>query len=166
MNDINYTINDSADFERMVDVLDLKPGASIQTICIALLEKAAQEKDEQKVDRVTIEINPDLLAVSYNDVPAMLARSMLKLVPFPSLQSFKRDGQMFLIAAETRVPTTFKRRALSSIMRQRIFKVSKELVPRSYRRRPGILSKFLSEQTSYAIVNETRKNEIVWKIAE
>jgi hypothetical protein len=157
-----YNLSDHHALEHYIETMQLKPAASIQQVCVAILERA----QGNECTHCRIEVNPDLLAVSYLEVPAMFARSMRTQTNYPSLQSFMSEGNMVLIAADAKQPTTFNRRALNSILKHRIFKCHKSEVPKSYRRRPGLLSRFMSEQTSYRIENESREDEIVWKIVE
>lgn len=156
------TISDEADVQKQIESLDLKPLASLQEICTRILSDAR----EMGVAEVRIAISPMLLADSYVDVPAMFARSMRKCTEFPSLQSTSILGDLVVIAAESRRPTTFRARALMGVLKHRIFKSHKKEVPKSYRRRPGILSRILSTETGYIVQNETRDKEIVWKAKE
>lgn len=147
------------------DRLGLKLLASLQDICCAIFEQGEREK----IREVRVIINPMLLATSYIAVPAMFARSMLKSLAeskYNYIKSLMQDGSLIVIAAETNYPTTFRARIIQGILRHRVFKSSKDLIPKSYRRRPGMIAKIIEEQTGYLLEYETRKSEIVWKVKE
>lgn len=157
---LTHTIQDEIDLQDKIEMLDLKPASSLQTICLGLMQAAETEGEEV----IYIKIANHLMADSYTFNPPMFARSVQRKSPYPSVQSYLEDNLIVLRAGQIRKPRTFSARALAAINRRGVFKIKRKLVPPSYRRRPGMLSSFLNKETESQISNRIKGKIMIWEI--
>lgn len=161
-NSATYTLGTEEDIQEQIRLFDLKPAASLQSVCISLCDGAKSEN----IETVIIKISKRILAPSYVVVPAMLSRSLLQKIPYDAVQSYpSQDGQFIVLrAAAQHRPMTFAGRVIDNIKRKGRYKCLRPNVPRSYRRRPSLLSAVVEDATGHKIATIANPQFILWKI--
>src|SRR5687768_11085608 len=120
------TIDSAEELYATLEQLGLKPASSLQSLCIALAERAIDHKQSS----LTIELATDLIPASYVGVPAMFARSMASKISFAYVQSFVREGYMIVHAGDSKKPTTFRARVLADLKTKGHFIIKRKRVPK------------------------------------
>lgn len=156
------TIRTSEELTHKIETEGLKPAASLQALCLHMIEHAFYEKK----DFCLIQIARHLIPSSYITVPAMMAKSMEGRCPFPILQSFLRGEYIVVRAGNEKAPITFKARAIAAIQQEKKFVCTEDKTPESYRVRPSILSSVLTRETGMVICNYRKNGKLEWKVVD
>ena len=156
-------IKDSTDLMTQLDMVGLKIGESIQSLCVSLFDQG-QALGEKTV---LIQISTELVSGSYVGNPAQFARTMLGKCPYPVLQSFMADGYINIRAGKKKRPTTFRALVRETLEEAGTYTVSRQRIPASYRRRPSILSGVLTRELDQDVCNESKgKENIRWYLKD
>lgn len=145
----------------------LAPGESVQNLIIAMAQGACPEGGTSKNSKsyLIVKIDIDLVSASYQQVPAMFARSFQSKVPFfPAVQSWMKNGQMVWRGGQFIKPTTFKARVLRDLREQGASVHPKKDVPASYRIRPSMLASVLSLELGTLVCNSCKEDRIRWYV--
>lgn len=152
---MNITIETPLDLSEQLLLMSMKPGERIQALCLALIEHGQSVGEKT----VVVRIAPQFVASSYTANPAMFVATLVPRCAYPHLQSFLKDGFMIVRAGVKRKPLTFRGIVREALEEKGTYTTRRTLVPKSYRRRPSILSTTLTEELTQEVCNECKGEE-------
>lgn len=157
-----YNIETVEQRQQYIEEFGLKPVCSMQRIVLQLLQRASEED----IPTVEIKIAEPLVQTSYITVPAMFIETLKEKDVYPCIQCyFDSEGGMLVIrAGQTRKPMTFRARGVKALERNGFFKVAREAIPRTYRRRPNIFREILIAALQKPVAMIAKPEFIKWKL--
>lgn len=157
----HIVIEDSEDLFWHIENGQLKPAASVLSVCQSILELNDKEKE------IKISISKSMIPDSYHTVPAMFARTLEPRTQFNSVQAFLKGEYLDVYAGDKRKASTFRERARRCLSgKKKKFTMLRKNVPRTYRNRPSLLSSIMSSELGLRVCNSCKNNKITWKIHE
>lgn len=155
-----------ADQEHLHDLFkarELPLGTSLQKICILLANEAYGEK----IPCLYLKLGLGFVPNSYHAVPAMFAKLMEGRIEYRYIQAYKEEDKFLILrCANKRRLATFKARVLKACTEGEFYKVKKKNVPKSYRYRPGVIAKMLTEELCRPFAYIANEDSITWKEKE
>lgn len=140
----------------------IKPAANITQLLIAIFNDA--EKHNIRSCRIYVHI--DFLAPSYAINPSMFARTITNKINYLVVQGklIKKATQVFLRAANSKVPTTFRAMAIRALTKKKKFVAFKADIPRSYRIRPSLFIRSIESEVDGDIAMIAKGDRYIWKL--
>lgn len=146
-----------------MEMANLKPGESLQSLCVELFNHGFETEENVMI----VKISSTLVGSSYLANPAMFSRTFGERNPYPFIQSYLRDGFLIVRAAKKKKEVTFRGQVREKLEEGKEFTTRKSLVPKSYRRRPSILSSALSYDMGQTVCNDCIKEDYIrWYLKE
>lgn len=153
-------IPDDAYLREIFATRQLPLGTSLQKLCIIIANEAYGEL----IPCLYIKIGSALVPDSYRVVPAMFAKLLEGRIDYHALQAYnEKDTYLVLRCAKKRRPATFKARVFKTCSEGKAFKAKKENIPKSYRYRPGLMSRMLTDELCTPFAYVANKETITWK---